>query len=60
MAYYHGFIGHSGVLFGYTSWMGYLPQTGATIIVLANLYLTAAHSGAAEELAKVIQHELFA
>jgi D-alanyl-D-alanine carboxypeptidase len=32
---YAGFLGHSGVLFGFNSWMGYQPQTGATIIVLA-------------------------
>jgi D-alanyl-D-alanine carboxypeptidase len=60
MADYSGFLGHSGVIFGYTSWMAYQPQTGATIIVLTNLYLTANHTGPAEELARVIQQELFA
>ena len=34
-----GFVGHSGVMFGYTSWMGHQPETGATIIVLTNLFL---------------------
>jgi D-alanyl-D-alanine carboxypeptidase len=55
-----GFLGHSGVTFGFTSWMGYQLQTGATIIVLTNLYLTTSRTGPAEELAKVIKHELFA
>jgi Beta-lactamase len=36
------------------------PPTGATIIVLANLYLAAGQEGPANELAKVIQQELFA
>ena len=60
VADYSGFLGHSGVIFGYTSWMAYQPQTGATIIVLTNLYLTSNHTGPAEELARVIQQELFA
>jgi D-alanyl-D-alanine carboxypeptidase len=55
-----GFIGHSGSIPGFQSWMGYQPQTGATIIVLANLFLAAGPSGPADELAKVIQQELFA
>ena len=54
-----GFIGHSGVIFGYTSWMGHRPQTGATIIVLTNLYLAEGGSPPAEALARVIQQELF-
>jgi D-alanyl-D-alanine carboxypeptidase len=28
VADYSGFLGHSGVIFGYTSWMGYQPQAG--------------------------------
>ncbi len=55
-----GFIGHSGAIFGFNSWMGYLPQKGATIIVLANLILAAGPSAPAEKLAEVIQQELFA
>ena len=55
-----GFLGHSGVTFGFTSFMGYQPQTGATIIVLTNLFFTEGHTGPAEELAKVIKQELFA
>jgi hypothetical protein len=46
--------------------MGYQPQQGATIIVLVNLNVAASESepptalGPADELAKVIQQELFA
>jgi hypothetical protein len=40
--------------------MGYLPQNGATIIVLANLNVAADGSAPANDLAKVIQQELFA
>jgi D-alanyl-D-alanine carboxypeptidase len=54
-----GYLGHSGVTFGFTSWIGYQPQTGATIIVLSNLYLTEDRTGPAEELAKVIKQALF-
>jgi D-alanyl-D-alanine carboxypeptidase len=56
-----GFIGHNGSLPGYQSFMGYLPQQGATIIVLANLNIAADDSepSPANALAKVIQHELF-
>ena len=32
-----GFLGHTGAIFGYNSFMGYLPSADATIIVLANL-----------------------
>jgi D-alanyl-D-alanine carboxypeptidase len=55
-----GFLGHDGQIFGYTSWMGYQPQTGATIIVLANLYQGSDGSAPAIDLAKVIYQELFA
>jgi D-alanyl-D-alanine carboxypeptidase len=60
MTDYAGFIGHTGVIFGFTSFMGYLPQKGATIIVLSNLYLVAGSAAAAQKLAEVIQQELFA
>jgi D-alanyl-D-alanine carboxypeptidase len=55
-----GFIGHNGEISGFQSWMGYLPQKGATIIVLVNLSVAAHGSSPADELAKVIQKELFA
>jgi len=60
VADYAGFLGHNGGVSGFTSWMGYQPQTGATIIVLTNLTAAADGSHPADELAKVIQHELFA
>jgi CubicO group peptidase (beta-lactamase class C family) len=55
-----GFLGHDGTIAGFQSWMGYQPQTGATIIVLTNLDTAPDGSPPADELAKVIQHELFA
>ena len=55
-----GFIGHNGAIFGFQSRMGYLLQSGATFIVLTNLFLAAGASGPGDELAKVIQQELFA
>jgi D-alanyl-D-alanine carboxypeptidase len=54
-----GFLGHNGTIAGFQSWMGYQPQTGATIIVLVNLDVAADGSNPADELAKVIQQELF-
>jgi CubicO group peptidase (beta-lactamase class C family) len=55
-----GFLGHDGTIAGFQSWMGYQPQTGATIIVLTNLDTAPDGSPPADDLAKVIQHELFA
>jgi D-alanyl-D-alanine carboxypeptidase len=55
-----GFIGHDGSIPGFTSWIGYQPQNGATIIVLVNLNVAPDGSAPANDLAKVIQHELFA
>ena len=40
--------------------MGYLPQRGATIVVLTNLYAAPDGFGPADDLEKVIQKELFA
>jgi D-alanyl-D-alanine carboxypeptidase len=59
---FNGFLGHDGQIPGYTSWLGYQPQNGATIIVLANLYMGPGPDGAnpAVALAKVIYQELFA
>jgi D-alanyl-D-alanine carboxypeptidase len=59
VADFGGFIGHNGGLPGFQSWMGYLPQKGATIVVLANLDEAPDGSGPADDLAKVIQQELF-
>ena len=55
-----GFLGHIGANPGFQSWMGYQPQTGATIVVLTNLFPTPDGSLSADPLAGIIQHELFA
>ena len=60
VADFGGFLGHNGQISGFESWMGYQPQKGATIIVLTNLDTAPDGSPPADELAKVIQHELFA
>jgi D-alanyl-D-alanine carboxypeptidase len=66
VADFGGFLGHNGSLPGYQSWMGYQPRQGATIIVLVNLNVAASDTEPptvltpADELAKLIQHELFA
>jgi D-alanyl-D-alanine carboxypeptidase len=58
------FIGHNGAIPGFQSYMGYLPQKGAMIVVLVNsevapnMYLGDALT--ADSLAKIIQQELFA
>ena len=57
---FNGMLGHDGQIPGYTSWLGYQPQTGATIIVLVNLTIAADGSLPADDLAKVIQQALFA
>jgi len=58
---FSGFIGHYGMIFGYTTAMFYLPETGATIIVLGN---QSSNAGMAAteiflELAKYIYPERF-
>jgi D-alanyl-D-alanine carboxypeptidase len=57
---FNGFLGHDGQIFGYTSWLGYQPQNGATIIVLTNLYQGSDGSSPSIDLAQVIYQELFA
>jgi D-alanyl-D-alanine carboxypeptidase len=57
---FNGFLGHDGQIPGYTSWIGYLPQNGATAIVLTNLYQGSDGSDPAIDLAQVIYQELFA
>lgn len=32
----HGFLGHAGAIFGYSSWMLHSPDENATLVVLAN------------------------
>ena len=57
---FDGFLGHDGEIFGYQSFMSYQPQTEAMIIVLVNLYQGPGGSIPADDLAELIQHELFA
>jgi D-alanyl-D-alanine carboxypeptidase len=56
---YGGFLGHNGQIAGFQSWMGYQPEMRATIIVLTNLDTAADGSDPGDDLAKVIQQELF-
>jgi D-alanyl-D-alanine carboxypeptidase len=60
VANFGGFIGHDGELPGFQSFMGYMPQKGATIIVLVNLDVAPDGSPPADALAALIQQELFA
>ncbi len=34
-----GWVGHNGAIPGYQTWVGYQPETGATVIVVANMQL---------------------
>lgn len=47
-------LGHDGSLPGYQSFMGHDPQTGLTLIVLANLQEVPAGEGAANVIAKAL------
>jgi D-alanyl-D-alanine carboxypeptidase len=57
--YFPGFVGHDGANPGFQSWMGYQPQTGATIVVLTNLYPASDGGLSADPLAAIILQELF-
>jgi D-alanyl-D-alanine carboxypeptidase len=59
VADFGGFLGHNGQIAGFQSWLGYQPQKGATIIVLTNLDTAPDGSDPGDDLAKVIQQELF-
>jgi D-alanyl-D-alanine carboxypeptidase len=54
-----GYLGHNGQIAGFQSWMGYQPERRATIIVLTNLDTAADGSDPGDDLARVIQQELF-
>jgi CubicO group peptidase (beta-lactamase class C family) len=54
IADFAGFIGHDGQIPGYNTFMGYNPETGATIIVLTNLYTAPDGNAPATEIAKLI------
>ncbi len=54
---FHGIIGHDGALPGYQSFLGYLPERDATIVVLANVFPDADRGSSADTIAKaIIQH----
>ena len=53
-----GFLGHDGQIPGYNSFMGYNPRTGATIIVLTNLYTAPDGNAPATDIFKIIIKEL--
>ena len=57
--FFPGFVGHDGGDPGFQSFMGYQPQTGATIIVLTNLYPASDGGLSADPLAAIILKELF-
>jgi CubicO group peptidase (beta-lactamase class C family) len=59
VADFGGFVGHNGQIAGFQSWMAYQPEMRATILVLTNLDTAADGSDPGDDLAKVIQHELF-
>jgi D-alanyl-D-alanine carboxypeptidase len=58
IADFSGFIGHNGQIPGYQSFMGYMPEKDATIIVLTNLFAAPDGSEPADSLAKVIRQNL--
>lgn len=58
VADFAGFIGHDGQIPGYNSFMGYNPETGATIVVLTNLYSAPDGNAPATEITKLILKEL--
>ena len=55
-----GVIGHNGDISGFQSFMGYVPEKRATIVVLTNLTNTPDGTNPADALEQVIQKELFA
>lgn len=60
VADFGGVIGHNGAIPGFQSFMGYVPEKKATIIVLTNISDAPDGSLPADALEQVIQKELFA
>lgn len=58
IADFNGAIGHNGALPGYQSFMGYLPEQDATVIVLVNIQTTAKEIEPADNLAQLIIAQL--
>ncbi|MET7299192.1 serine hydrolase domain-containing protein [Embleya sp. NPDC005575] len=59
IADFAGFLGHDGQLPGYNSFVGYNPQSCATIVVLANLNQSPDGNAPADELTKLILAKVF-
>jgi D-alanyl-D-alanine carboxypeptidase len=53
------FLGHTGELPGYNSFMGHHPDTGVTLIVWSNLAPSAAGTDPAVEIAKALMGSLY-
>ncbi len=60
VADFGGVIGHNGAIPGFQSFIGYVPEKEATIIVLTNISDAPSGSLPADALEQVIQKELFA
>jgi D-alanyl-D-alanine carboxypeptidase len=54
---WHGFLGHAGAIFGYSTWMLHSPQDDATLVVLANRGET--ETEFASKITNDILHQLF-
>ncbi|UBF29225.1 beta-lactamase family protein [Kovacikia minuta CCNUW1] len=58
IASYNGAIGHNGSLPGYQSFMGYIPEQDATVVVLVNVQENAKGITPADNLARLIVDQL--
>ena len=58
IASFDGAIGHNGGIPGFNSFMGYLPEKDATIIVLVNMQDNKAGIGPADYIARKIVEKL--
>jgi D-alanyl-D-alanine carboxypeptidase len=55
---FFGIIGHDGALPGFQSFMGYVPDKRATLVILTNVYPDLHCGGPADELAKLVGGQL--
>jgi D-alanyl-D-alanine carboxypeptidase len=56
---FRGWLGHTGAIPGFQSFMGYLPERDATIIVLSNAYPNVECKEVSAEITKAIMNGLF-
>ncbi|MFI1379959.1 serine hydrolase domain-containing protein [Embleya sp. NPDC020886] len=59
IANFGGFLGHDGQLPGYNSFVGYNPQSCATVVVLVNLNQSPDGNAPADELTKLVFSKVF-